>query len=410
MFYTKLVTSRAEEMATAVRFEKYDDALAQANLFSRPVGLLDLDHFESNARDLAQRAKGKPIRVASKSLRIRRALEEALNKPGYAGVLAFTLQEAIWLAESGIKDIVVGYPCTDVSALKALAASEVGRAKVTLMIDDIEQIELLERAAPKHENIRVAIDMDASYRPAPGISIGAARSPLRTAADVTKLAVAILRKQNISLVGLMAYEGQIAGVGNAVSGARGTAIRAMQKASATQIRARRSEVAASLKPLVDLEFVNGGGTGSIESTTSESAVTEVAAGSGLLGPGLFDSYTHFQPKHALFFGLNVVRRPGPNTVTVLGGGWVASGPPGADRLPTVAWPLGLKYHGTEGPGEVQTPLSGENASKLRLGDTVYFRHAKSGEPAERLLEIAVYSHGRIIDSWPTYRSEGKAFL
>lgn len=410
MFYTKPVASRAEELATAVRFEKYDDALAQANLFSRPIGLLDLDHFESNARDLVQRAHGKPIRVASKSLRIRRALEETLGKPGFAGVLAFTLPEAIWLAESGIKDIVVGYPCTDISALKALASSEVGRANITLMVDDIEQIELLDRAAPKRESIRIAIDMDASYRPAPGISIGAARSPLRTAADVTKLAVAILRKPNISLVGLMAYEGQIAGVGNAVSGARGAAIRAMQRGSAAELRTRRADVVAALKTLVDLEFVNGGGTGSIESTTSESAVTEVAAGSGLLGPGLFDSYTHFQPKHALFFGLNVVRRPGPNTVTVLGGGWVASGPSGVDRLPTVAWPLGLKYHGTEGPGEVQTPLSGENASKLKLGDTVYFRHAKSGEPAERLLEIAVYAHGKIIDSWPTYRAEGKAFL
>lgn len=410
MFYTKPVASRAEELATAVRFEKYDDALAQANLFARPIGLLDLDHFESNARDLVQRAKGKPIRVASKSLRIRRALEETLSKPGFAGVLAFTLQEAIWLAESGIKDIVVGYPCADISALKTLAASELGRENITLMVDDIEQIELLDRAAPKHENIRVAIDMDASYRPALGISIGAARSPLRTAADVTKLAVAILRKPHISLVGLMAYEGQIAGVGNAVSGARGTVIRAMQRASATEIRTRRAEVVAALRTLVDLEFVNGGGTGSIESTASEPAVTEVAAGSGLLGPGLFDAYTHFHPKHAMFFGLNVVRRPGPNTVTVLGGGWVASGPSGADRLPTVAWPLGLKYHGTEGPGEVQTPLSGENASRLKLGDTVYFRHAKSGEPAERLLEIAVYSHGKIIDSWPTYRAEGKAFL
>ncbi|PQZ89108.1 alanine racemase [Arthrobacter sp. MYb227] len=377
---------------------------------SRPVGLLDLENFEANARDLVQRAKGKPVRVASKSLRVRRAIEKTLSKPGYAGVLAFTLSEALWLAECGIKDIVLGYPCTDVSVLKKFAASEIGRENITLMIDDIEQIEILDRAVPDRQNIRIAIDMDASYRPALGISIGAARSPLRTAADVTKLAVAILRKPRISLVGLMAYEGQIAGVGNAASGAKGTAIRAMQKASAMELRTRRAEAVAALQTLTDLEFVNGGGTGSIESTSSEPAVTEIAAGSGLLGPGLFDSYTHFQPKHALFFGLNVVRRPGPNTVTVLGGGWIASGPPGADRLPTIAWPLGLKYHGTEGPGEVQTPLSGEHASKLRLGDTVYFRHAKSGEPAERLNEIAVYSHGKIIDSWPTYRSEGKAFL
>ena len=50
------------------------------------------------------------------------------------------------------------------------------------------------------------------------------------------------------------------------------------------------------------------------------------------------------------------------------------------------------------------------AAGLGLGDTVYFRHAKAGEPAEHLNEIAVYSSGRIIDSWATYRGEGKAFL
>lgn len=410
MLYANPTGSRAEDLAAAVRFESYDEALEAANLVSRPVGLLDLEHFEANARDLVQRACGKPIRVASKSLRVRRALEHTLGKPGYAGVLAFTVQEAVWLAKTGIKDVVVGYPCTDLSALRDLAASDVARETVTLMVDDIEQIDLLDRAAPGHQVIRVAIDMDAAYRPVRGISIGAARSPLRTSADVTRLAVSLLRRSNIRLVGLMAYEGQIAGVGNAVSGLKGAAVRAMQGASAADIRTRRAEAVAALNTLVDLEFVNGGGTGSLESTARESAVTEVAAGSGLFGPGLFDGYRHFQPKHALYFGLNVVRRPGPSTVTVLGGGWVASGPAGQDRLPTVAWPPGLKYHATEGPGEVQTPLSGDAARHLALGDTVFFRHAKAGEPAERLLQIAVYSHGSIIDSWPTYRAEGKAFL
>ena len=410
MFNAKPAGNRAGELAAAVRFAAYDEALAQANLVSRPVGLLDLEHFEANAKDLVQRATGKPIRVASKSLRIRRALEHTLGKPGFAGVLAFTLPEAIWLAESGTGDVVVGYPCADASALRALVASDTARENVTLMVDDIEQLDLLARVAPGHPTVRVAIDMDASYRPVRGVAIGAARSPLRNAADVTKLAVRILRRKNLRLVGLMAYEGQIAGVGNGEPGARGSAVRAMQRASAADILTRRAEAVAALGTLVDLEFVNGGGTGSLESTARESAVTEVAAGSGLVGPGLFDGYRHFRPKPALYFGMNVVRRPDPTTVTVLGGGWVASGPAGQDRLPIPAWPLGMKYRGSEGPGEVQTPLVGEAARDLELGDTVYFRHAKAGEVAERLMEIAVYSQGHIVDSWPTYRAEGKAFL
>lgn len=410
MLYTKPKGGRAAELDAAVRFESYEEALAAAGLIDRPVGLLDLDHFEVNARDLVQRASGKPIRVASKSLRIRRALEHTLDKPGYAGVLAFTVPEAIWLAESGIKDVVVGYPCTNLASLRALAAHEVARETVTLMVDDIEQLDLLELASPGHPAIRVAIDMDAAYRPVQGVSIGAARSPLHDAADVTRLAVAILRRPGIRLVGMMAYEGQIAGVGNNAPGLKGQLVRTMQRASAADIRTRRAQAVDALKTLVDLEFVNGGGSGSLESTALEPAITEVAAGSGLLGPGLFDGYRHFRPRPALFFGLNVVRRPGPSTVTVLGGGWIASGPAGQDRLPTVAWPPGLKYHSSEGPGEVQTPLSGDAARNLKLGDTVYFRHAKAGEVAERLQDIAVYSGGSIIDSWPTYRAEGKAFL
>nr|WP_245348266.1 alanine racemase [Paeniglutamicibacter psychrophenolicus] len=384
--------------------------MEQAGLDSRPVGILDLDDFDANAAELSRRAGSKPIRVASKSLRIRFAVQRALARRGYAGVLAFSLHEAIWLAESGIRDIVVGYPCTDTAALAALAASEVALEQVTLMVDDTAQLDALAAAAPNHPPVQVAIELDASYRPVRWVGIGAARSPLRTAADVAALGAAIMHRRNLALVGMMAYEGQIAGVPNAVPGPRGMIVRRMQRASAADIGDRRAQAVAALSSMAELRFVNGGGTGSLESTAAEAAVSEVAAGSGLIGPGLFDGYRGFKPRPALHFGLQVVRRPGPGIVTVHGGGWIASGPPGTDRQPTIAWPRGLKYRGTEGAGEVQTPLAGAAANTLALGDTVYFRHAKAGELAEHLNEVAVYSAGRIIECQPTYRGEGKAFL
>ncbi|MBO9578910.1 MAG: amino acid deaminase/aldolase, partial [Microbacteriaceae bacterium] len=183
-----------------------------------------------------------------------------------------------------------------------------------------------------------------------------------------------------------------------------------QAASARELAARRGEAVRLVREVAELEFVNGGGTGSVESTHADGSVTEVAAGSGLLGPHLFDHYRHFTPAPAAAFALDVVRRPTPDIATVLGGGWIASGPPAADRLPLAVWPEGLAYLPREAAGEVQTPLRGPAAAGLRPGDRVWFRHTKAGEIAEHLNALHVVADGVVIDELPTYRGEGKAFL
>jgi D-serine deaminase-like pyridoxal phosphate-dependent protein len=159
-----------------------------------------------------------------------------------------------------------------------------------------------------------------------------------------------------------------------------------------------------------LEFVNGGGTGSLESTAAEAAVTEVTAGSGLYGPTLFDAYRAFTPRPAAMFALPVVRRPGPGTVTALGGGYLASGPADSARLPAPHLPGGLRLDRREGAGEVQTPLLGAAADELAIGDRVYFRHAKAGELSERFATLHLLEGERIVDQVATYRGEGQCFL
>ena len=106
----------------------------------------------------------------------------------------------------------------------------------------------------------------------------------------------------------------------------------------------------------------------------------------------------------------MVRKPQADIATVLGGGWIASGPPVASRQPLPVWPPGLQTMGREGAGEVQTPLQGESARRLRVGDRVWFRHSKSGELAERVDRYHVIDGARIVGEVPTYRGEGKAFL
>src|SRR5205085_7241127 len=140
------------------------------------------------------------------------------------------------------------------------------------------------------------------------------------------------------------------------------------------------------------------------------AVTEVAGGSGLYAPTLFDHYRAFSPRPAAMFALPVVRRPGPGVVTALGGGYVASGVAEPGRLPSPYLPAGLRLDADEGAGEVQTPLLGDAAAGLAVGDRVYFRHAKAGELCERFAALHLLEGDRIASVAPTYRGEGQCFL
>jgi D-serine deaminase-like pyridoxal phosphate-dependent protein len=365
-----------------------------------PFAVIDLDAFDCNATDLMRRADGVPLRLASKSLRVRALQERALGA-GFRGTLCFTLREALWLASLGWEDLLVGYPTVDRTALGELGPF---CDRITLMVDCREHLDLLPPA------VKVCIDVDAGWRLPGGVmTIGAKRSPLHDPAQIAEFAREIVARGFV-LDGLMAYEGQIAGVGDRPPGRplMRLALPVVQALSARELARRRAAIVDAVRAVAPIRFVNGGGTGSIERTAAEPAVTEVAAGSGLFGPTLFDAYRAFKPRPAAFFALPVVRKPTPTIATALGGGYVASGAPGRDRLPRPVIPPGLKLDALEGAGEVQTPLLG--ASELRVGDRVFFRHAKAGELCERFDAVHLVSGGSLVDSVPTYRGEGKTFL
>jgi D-serine deaminase-like pyridoxal phosphate-dependent protein len=382
-----------------------------------PFALVDLDAVWANAADMLRRSRGKPIRVASKSVRSRPVLERLLElDPGFRGVLGFTLPEAIWLWEQGVRDLVVAYPTTDRACLTRLAriTAEDPAEAPAVMIDSPEHLDLIEDAASSFvAPVRVAMDIDLSWWPLRGlVKVGPKRSPIRTAGQAVALAQEIDRRERVKLVGLMAYEGQIAGVGDNVprKAITNLLIRRMQSASAKDVAERRAEIVTALTEVAQLEFVNGGGTGSIELTASEWAVTEIAAGSGFFAPILFDHYRAFSLRPAAMFALPVVRRPGPGVATALGGGYLASGVGAKDRMPVPHLPAGLKLDPYEGAGEVQTPLRGSAADALRVGDRVYFRHVKAGELCERFNSLYLVTGTTVRDQVPTYRGEGKSFL
>jgi D-serine deaminase-like pyridoxal phosphate-dependent protein len=381
-----------------------------------PLAIVDLSAFDHNARDMARRAGGMPIRVASKSVRCRYLLDRVLAMPGYAGLLCYSLREALWLCARGTSDdLVVAYPSVDQGALRELAADPVARENITIMVDSVEHLDLVDAAlGSEHPDIRIALELDVSWRPVAHRSflhIGTRRSPVHTASQAAAFAKIALRRKGFTLVGMMGYEGQIAGLGDVPPGRpfRGAALKFIQKRSGAELVQRRQAAVAAVRALAPLEFVNGGGTGSIELTTADSSVTEVAAGSGLIGPTLFDAYSRFTPRPALLYALPVVRKPTPNTATLFVGGYVASGTGTPDRLPSPYLPEGLSLLGTEGAGEVQTPVTGKAARNLRLGDRVWLRHAKAGELAERFNSYHVVEGDRVTETVPTYRGEGQNF-
>jgi D-serine deaminase-like pyridoxal phosphate-dependent protein len=382
-----------------------------------PFAALDLAALDANAADLVRRAGGRPVRVASKSVRCRSVLRRVLARPGFAGVLAYSAAEALWLADGDdpvSTDVVVGYPTTDRTALRRLLSDDTVAGRVTLMVDSVDHLDLVDSLAGpgRRTTVRVCLDLDASLRLAGGrVHLGVRRSPVRDPDAAVALAHAVAGRPGFALVGLMAYEAQIAGVQDAPAGRplRGVAVRRMQAASARELTARRGAVVAAVREVAPLEFVNGGGTGSLETTSADPCLTEVAAGSGLYAPTLFDGYRAFSARPAALFALPVTRRPEDGVVTVAGGGWIASGPAGRDRLPTPTYPAGLRLTGTEGAGEVQTPLTGRGAAGLRIGDRVWFRHAKAGELCEHVDALHVVDGDALAGAWPTYRGEGRTF-
>ncbi|SNS99311.1 D-serine deaminase, pyridoxal phosphate-dependent [Geodermatophilus saharensis] len=382
-----------------------------------PLAVVDLDALDANADDLVRRAGGRPVRVASKSVRCRAVLRRVLARPGFAGVLAYSLAEALWLAggEDPVSDdVVVGYPSADRSALRRLVADPVLAARVTLVVDSPDHLDLVDAvAAPgRRPPVRVCLDLDASLRAAGGrVHLGVRRSPVHDPAGAAALARAVHDRPGFRLAGLMAYEAQVAGVPDAPPGRplRALAVRGVQALSMRELARRRAAAVAAVSAVAPLEFVNGGGTGSLERTAADPAVTELAAGSGLYRPTLFDGYRTVRGEPALLFALAVTRRPAPGIVTVAAGGWIASGPPGPDRSPRPVHPAGLRLLGTEGAGEVQTPLRGPGARGLAVGDRVWFRHAKAGEVCEHVDVVHTLAGDRLTGAVPTYRGEGRAF-
>jgi D-serine deaminase-like pyridoxal phosphate-dependent protein len=321
--------------------------------------------------------------------------------------MAYAAGEHAWLAVHGFDDVLVAYPTVQASDLDhAVQATRAGTT-MALMVDCPEHVDALSRAA-RAGGVRLpaVVDVDVSYRPTSRVHLGVRRSPVRDPAVVVALAERIAARAELRFDGIMAYEAQIAGLQDL-----GLGRRVMKRLSTPRVVAARAAIVDALVERgLRSRIVNGGGTGSSDANASERALTEITVGSGFLASRLFDHYDGLTLRPAAFFAVQVARRPAPGFVTCHGGGWVASGPAGRDRLPAPWYPDGLTLLDLEGAGEVQTPLRVPPGVDLAVGDPVFFRHAKAGELAEHVNEYVLVRGDAIVDRVPTYRGLGASFL
>jgi D-serine deaminase-like pyridoxal phosphate-dependent protein len=378
-----------------------------------PLAYVDLDLFDANVTQLATMAQGKTIRIASKSVRVPALLQRILKHSSvYQGLMCYSPREAVFLAQQGFDDLLMGYPAwNELDILPIIDELKKGKT-IILMIDRPEHITHLDRIG-RREGVRIPIcmDMDMSSD-LPGLHFGVWRSSVFGEKEGVALGKVIQQHANVELIAVMGYEAQIAGLGDNVpgQGAMNAIVKQLKRRSVKEIAQRRKNIVAALTAMgFNLRIVNGGGTGSMNTTCTEEVVTEVTVGSGFFSPGLFDNYGHFKMQPSAGYAIEVVRQPKPDIYTCLGGGYVASGEIGKLKQPKVHLPLGATLIAQEGVGEVQTPIS-YSGKELALGSPVFLRHSKAGELCEHFNTVHLISKGSIVDEVKTIRGFGEAFL
>lgn len=392
------------------RYKNYKSAL---NGTPFPHAILDMDLLDQNIRANVKRAGKKTLRIASKSVRSPEILRYLLAADSrIQGIMAFHGREAVFLADTGFDDILLGYPVVEETLIEAIGKLLKKGKKICLMVDHAAHLDLLEKVGRKIGIVfPVCVDIDLSLN-LKFLHFGVWRSPITSRDQLYTFIQKLKNCEQVRVEGLMGYEAQIAGLGDKVPGYgfKNQVIRYLKSRALKKIGWWRKEAVDLLKnQFPTLRLVNGGGSGSMESTREENVVTEITVGSGFYAPHLFDNYRNFRLQPALMYAVQVVRIPRPGVYTCHGGGYIASGGIEGAKAPRVQLPVGARLDIHEGAGEVQTPVFYAGPEPLNIGDPVFLRHAKAGELCEHFNELTLIRDGKITGTAATYRGLGLNF-
>lgn len=398
----------------------YDEWKKILNGIPLPAVIVDLDAFDRNIKRFVEAAKAvstrHSIRLATKSVRVPALIRRVVDSGApFQGLMCYAASEAAFLAREGFDDLLVAYPtrqASDVAALKQVHAS--GKT-IRQMVDSVDTARVISAGmGGVNRPFEIAIDIDMSLRMAGGrVHLGVRRSPIRSVEQAIELIRQINDLPNLRCRSVMGYEAQVAGLAdqNPFKRTISPIVRMIRQKSRSRVADFRRRLSEKMeKEGTPLELFNGGGSGSINYTAAEPWLTELTIGSGLLCSHYFSYFSNIAPEPACFFALQTTRSSDPGFVTCAGGGYIASGEPGWEKVPLPYLPEGLKLVSMEGCGEVQTPLIVPRGSSLKAGDPVLFRHSKAGELAEHFNQYHLVSGNNVVDVVPTYRGLGQCFL
>jgi len=379
----------------------------------RPFAWLDFDALDQNI-DFVNKASGqKQIRIATKSIRsveVLKYIKQHLER--CSGFMTFTARETLYLLEKGFNHLLIGYPVYEEQAISEIASFVKAGKDITFMIDHIEQAFLLQKIAEIsgiHFQICIDLNMSSDYHV---LYFGTKRSPISTIEKLQSFLEQLRPLTNLRIHAAMGYDAQIAGVADVSAeffGLKGKLIRLLKRHSKKGVTRFRQDGVKVISKNHQLAFVNAGGSGSMKYCCTQDDVTEITVGSAFFAPALFDGYDDLKLAPAAGFALRITREFSDHIFVCHGGGYIASGAIGKDRLPAFLEPQYYSFTPLEGAGEVQTPIVVKNRSQ-RIGDTIYFRHAKAGELCERFNELHTTRSGTYTGSIRTYRGDGQCFL
>jgi D-serine deaminase-like pyridoxal phosphate-dependent protein len=387
----------------------YEDLKTLVKEYKFPMVICDFDTFNENLERIGNylRKSKKSMRLCTKSIRVPELIKKVEEKDFVNGIFTYNSAETLFLAEKyQFSDILLGYPITSsFDAEELCKAALIDGVNITVMVDSIEHLDILEKVASKYNvQLKALIEFDVADHFL-GQNVGVYRSPLRKPEEILRFAMEIKNRKHLEYRGIMGYEAQNASIGD-----NSAFMRWIKKRSRKHVNKCRKEVFKLLKSEgYEPQVVNGGGSGCFQETAAESSITEIGIGSLLFKSHIFDSINSLKEfKPSLFFILQVVRKPKEDIVTAFSGGYVSSGKVRA--LPKIVKPENLKTIKNEQFGEVQSPFKfNPKLVIINLGDPIFCRFGKAGEPLEYFNKVFMYSNGKIINNFFTYRGMGNRF-
>ncbi|WP_169392042.1 MULTISPECIES: 3-hydroxy-D-aspartate aldolase BhcC [Psychrobacter] len=228
-----------------------------------PCLILDLDALERNIKKMGDYAKEHNMRHRShgkmhKSVDVQK-LQEELG--GAIGICSQKVSEAEVFVRGGIKDVLVSNQVRDPAKIDRLAKLPKLGAKITVCVDDVNNVaELSEAAVRNGTELNCYIEIDC----------GAGRCGVTTTEAVVEIAKAIDAAENLKFTGIQAYQGAMQHMDSY------TDRKAKTQAAIDQVKdAVDALTEIGLKP----EFVSGGGTGSYYFESNSGVYNELQCGS-----------------------------------------------------------------------------------------------------------------------------------